>query len=111
MTKKEFIFSTGSSTYKEWLKNEYERIDKVTNSIYQGIASIKYLNAKISKELYDLAQNNTYNSFIDLLKINYISPTKSYSVASIILTISISPGTTCLSVLILTTPSISGASY
>ena len=29
---KEFIFSTGSSTYKEWLKNEYERIDKVANS-------------------------------------------------------------------------------
>ena len=27
-----FIFSTGSSTYKEWLKNEYERIDKVANS-------------------------------------------------------------------------------
>mgnify|MGYP006928563935 CR=1 FL=1 len=29
---KEFIFSTGSSTYTEWLKNEYERTDRVANS-------------------------------------------------------------------------------
>ena len=42
-------------------------MDKDTNSIYQGIASIKYLNAQIAKELYDLSQNNTYNSFIELL--------------------------------------------
>jgi DNA polymerase-3 subunit alpha len=43
-------------------------MDKDTNSIYQGIASIKYLNVQIAKELYDLSQNNTYNSFVDLLK-------------------------------------------
>jgi DNA polymerase-3 subunit alpha len=42
-------------------------MDKATNSIYQGIKSIKYLNSQIAKELYDLAQNNTYNSFIELL--------------------------------------------
>ena len=42
-------------------------MDKETNSIYQGIKSIKYLNSQIAKELYDLAQNNTYNSFIELL--------------------------------------------
>ena len=43
-------------------------MDKESNSIYQGIASIKYLNAQIAKELYDLAQNNTYHSFVDLLQ-------------------------------------------
>ena len=47
-------------------KDEYF-MDKETNSIYQGIASIKYLNKQISKELYELSQNNTYNSFIELL--------------------------------------------
>lgn len=42
-------------------------MDKETNSIYQGLASIKYLNSQIAKELYDLAQNNKYNSFVELL--------------------------------------------
>lgn len=42
-------------------------MDKETKSIYQGIKSIKYLNSQVAKELYDLAQNNTYNSFIELL--------------------------------------------
>jgi DNA polymerase-3 subunit alpha len=43
-------------------------MDKDTNSIYQGIASIKYLNKQIAKELYELSQNNTYNSFVELLQ-------------------------------------------
>lgn len=43
-------------------------MDKETNSIYQGIASIKYLNKQIAKELYELSQNNTYNSFVELLQ-------------------------------------------
>jgi DNA polymerase-3 subunit alpha len=43
-------------------------MDKKTNSIYQGIASIKYLNKQIAKELYELSQNNTYNSFVELLQ-------------------------------------------
>jgi DNA polymerase-3 subunit alpha len=42
-------------------------MDKEANSIYQGIKSIKYLNAQVAKELYELAQSNTYNSFIELL--------------------------------------------
>lgn len=41
--------------------------DKKTNIIYQGIGAIKYCNAQIADELYELAQNNTYDTFIDLL--------------------------------------------
>ncbi len=40
--------------------------NKETNSIYKGISSIKYLNKRIAKELYEL-RNNTYDSFVDLL--------------------------------------------
>lgn len=43
-------------------------IDEKTNSIYKGIASIKYLNDKVSQELYQLAKNNQHTSFIDLYK-------------------------------------------
>ena len=43
-------------------------MDKKTNSIYQGISSIKYLNSQIAKELYDLSQKNNYTSFVGLLK-------------------------------------------
>lgn len=42
-------------------------IDHQNNSIYKGIASIKFCNSQIADELYQLAHNNTYNSFIDLL--------------------------------------------
>lgn len=42
-------------------------MDKKENVIYQGIASIKYCNAKIAEDLYELAQNNKYDNFIDLL--------------------------------------------
>lgn len=41
-------------------------MDKATNSIYQGIASIKYCNSQIADELLKLS-NNEYGSFIDLL--------------------------------------------
>jgi DNA polymerase III alpha subunit len=49
--------------------------DKETNSIYKGLASIKYLNHQISNELYHLSKNKTYRvvgdkveySFLDLL--------------------------------------------
>lgn len=41
--------------------------DKENNDIYKGIASIKYLNSQVGDELYELAQNNSYNSFISLL--------------------------------------------
>lgn len=42
-------------------------MDKKDNSIYQGIASIKYCNATIADELYSLS-NNEYGSFVDLLQ-------------------------------------------
>lgn len=40
--------------------------DKNENTIYKGCTSIKYLNSKVSDELYELSKNN-YNSFVDLL--------------------------------------------
>lgn len=48
-------------------KAEYV-MDKKTNSVYKGIESIKYCNANIAEELYELSQNNTYSSFVELLK-------------------------------------------
>lgn len=41
-------------------------MDKETNSIYKGMASIKYMNAQVSEELYELGYNQ-YNNFMDLL--------------------------------------------
>lgn len=40
--------------------------DKTTNSIFKGMSSIKFLNEKISDELYEL-RNNQYSTFIELL--------------------------------------------
>lgn len=40
--------------------------DKATNSIYKGLSSIKYMNEKVSEELYGL-RNNKYNNFLELL--------------------------------------------
>lgn len=39
-------------------------------AIYKGVASIKYLNARVAEELYLLAKNNEYdrNDFVGLLK-------------------------------------------
>lgn len=42
--------------------------DRETNTIYKSVASIKYCNANIAEELYGLSQNNTYTSFVELLK-------------------------------------------
>ena len=41
-------------------------MSKETNSIYKGITSIKFCNAKIAEELYEL-KDNKYDSFVDLL--------------------------------------------
>lgn len=41
-------------------------MDKNTNSIYRGIASVKYCNTQIADELMQLSKNH-YDSFIDLL--------------------------------------------
>lgn len=45
--------------------SEYS-FDKKTNEIFKGIASIKYMNAAVANEMYEL-RNNKYNGFIDLL--------------------------------------------
>lgn len=42
-------------------------MDKNTNSVYRGIASVKFCNRQIADELLELSKNK-YNSFIDLLK-------------------------------------------
>lgn len=41
--------------------------DRKENSIYKGIASIKYLNEQVPNELYDLAKQKKYIDFIELL--------------------------------------------
>ena len=41
-------------------------MDKETNSIYKGVASIKYLNETVANELYEL-KDNKYDTFLDLL--------------------------------------------
>lgn len=42
-------------------------MNKETNSIYKGIASLKYLNQDVSIQLYNLSQENKYDYFTDLL--------------------------------------------
>ena len=42
-------------------------MNKETNSIYKGIASLKYLNQDVSIKLYNLSQENKYDYFTDLL--------------------------------------------
>lgn len=41
--------------------------DKDKGIISKGIGSIKFLNEKVSEELYTLSQSHVYNNFIDLL--------------------------------------------
>ena len=41
--------------------------DKKSNSIYKGVASIKYLNGDVAKDLYELSCNHKFNNFVDLL--------------------------------------------
>lgn len=50
-------------------KAEYQ-FDKNSNSIYQGISSIKYCNEKIADELFELGKNNYANFFELLFDIN-----------------------------------------
>ena len=47
-------------------KAEYY-FDKKENVIYQGIEGLKYCNAQIADELYELSKNH-YDSFVELLK-------------------------------------------
>lgn len=46
-------------------------IDKFTNSIYQGVGSIKYLNSQCAEELYQLSQTQTFANFPALLAAVY----------------------------------------
>ena len=41
-------------------------LDKDNNTIYKGIGSLKYCNAQIADELYELS-NNEYSTFVELL--------------------------------------------
>ena len=41
-------------------------MDKESNAIYKGIASIKYMNENVANEMYAL-KDNEYNSFMELL--------------------------------------------
>lgn len=44
-------------------------MERETNSIYKGIASIKYMSADVANKLYDLAHTQKFDSFIDLLRV------------------------------------------
>ena len=44
-------------------------MEKETNSIYKGIASIKYMSADVANKLYDLAHTQKFGSFVDLLRV------------------------------------------
>ena len=54
------------------IKFRYSRaaynFDKASNSIYAGMQTIKYMNAQVSEDLYNL-RNQQFNSFLDLLKV------------------------------------------
>lgn len=43
--------------------------DKETNSIYKGVASIKYLNSEIAQKMYEMREQ-TFTNFMDFLKVN-----------------------------------------
>ena len=43
--------------------------DKEHNTIYKGISSVKFLNADVSKQLYDMREQD-FPTFIDFLKVN-----------------------------------------
>jgi len=43
-------------------------MDKQSNSIYKGVASVKFLNEEVSNKLYEM-KDEKFNSFTDLLKV------------------------------------------
>lgn len=45
------------------------QIDRESNSIYKGIGSIKYCNAEIGNQLYEL-RNENFSSFVDFLNVS-----------------------------------------
>lgn len=54
------------------IKFRYSRatynFDKASNSIYAGMQTIKYMNAQVSEDLYNL-RDQQFNSFLDLLEV------------------------------------------
>lgn len=44
------------------------QMDKENNSIYKGLESIKFMNANVSEQLYEMRDQH-FNSFVDLLKV------------------------------------------
>ena len=48
--------------------NANYNIDKETNSIYKGVGAVKYCNADVGNNLYDM-KDKQFNSFLDLLGI------------------------------------------
>ena len=49
-------------------KGEYF-FNKEKNVIAKGLSSIKFMGDKIANELYNIAENNTFDSFIDVLRV------------------------------------------
>lgn len=43
-------------------------IDRETNSIYKGVGAVKYCNADVGNDLYDM-KDMQFNSFVDMLKV------------------------------------------
>ena len=42
-------------------------VDELSNSIYKGIGSIKFMNVSVAEELFMLSKENSYDTFLDLL--------------------------------------------
>lgn len=61
-------FNITEGRYKWGNDNRRFTANKENNTINPSLLSIKGLNQKIANELYTLSQQNTYNSFIDLLR-------------------------------------------
>lgn len=45
------------------------QMDKMTNSIYKGLESIKYLNAEVSEKLYEMRDTH-FDGFVDFLNVS-----------------------------------------
>ena len=70
-TKRITAYANKSGIKVELPKFRYSKgnyfFNKDTNTIYKGVGSIKFLNGTIGDELFEL-NNNSFDSFIDLLK-------------------------------------------
>ena len=69
LTEEAKMFGINISAIKFRRSDSYYVCDKENNTIYKGVASIKYLNEKVSHIMYEM-KNETFDSFIDFLKVN-----------------------------------------